>query len=494
MDLRDYLRVIRKRWAIISVATGLCLLAALAITALTPKTYEASATLFVSTSQANTTAELAQGSTFTQNQVKTYADVMTTPAVLDPVIKDLGLSQTSQELARSVTSSVPTDTSLLTVAVTDREPGFAAKVANAIASRFTTTVKELESVNNGSSPVKVTVVSEATTPTSPVNPRPARNLALGLVLGLLLGLGAALLREMFDTSVKADRDIAAVTDLPLIGTIHFDDAAKDAPLIAQADPHGIRAEAFRALRTNLQFIDAGNNPRVLVITSSLPGEGKTTTAANLALTIGASGARVCVIEGDLRRPKLLEYMGLEGSVGLTTVLIGEAELADVLQPIAPNVTGLGTGPIPPNPSELLGSPAMAALLATLREQFDYVIIDAPPLLPVTDAAVASTLADGVVLVVGSGIIKRENLSRALEILDAVGARTLGIVFNRIPVKGADASTYYGYSYTYGPEGPQASRRGSHRESREVASAGNRTTGSEAAQAASAAEVDRHAAV
>lgn len=473
MDLQDYLRVVRKRWRIIVGVTCLAVLAAAALTILTPRTYQSTAQLFISTAGSDTTAELAQGSTFTQKQMKTYADVITSPKVLDPVHDALGIDRATP-LARSVTATTPPDTVLLNVSVIDRDKAKAARVANAIAEEFTSTVQELQSVKAGQeSPVKATIVRPATEGSTPVAPRPARNLAMGLLLGLLLGLGLALLRDLLDTSIKGERDVKEVTDETIIGGIHFDPDAKTHPLIVQGDPQSTRAEAFRTLRTNLQFVDAANHPKVMVFTSSLPGEGKSTTTANLALTLGASGANVCVIEGDLRRPRLLQYMGLEGGVGLTTVLIGDAELDDVLQPFGHNVQVLGAGPIPPNPSELLGSDPMRAVLDELRQRFDYVIIDAPPVLPVTDAAVVSRLADGAVMVVGAGVIKKEDLHRALESLETVGARVLGLVMNRVPTKGADGYSYYGERYAYrssepaGPVERTPTGSGAHRESTPV---------------------------
>jgi polysaccharide biosynthesis transport protein len=224
-------------------------------------------------------------------------------------------------------------------------------------------------------------------------------------------------------------------------------------LIVQADPHSPRAEAFRTLRTNLQFVDAANHPRSIVFTSSLPGEGKTTTAANLAITMAAGGSRVCVVEGDLRRPRLLEYMGLDGSVGLTNVLIGQTDVTDALQQFSDGgLYVLGAGPIPPNPSELLGSTAMEKTLRELESRFDVVIIDTPPLLPVTDAAVLSTIVGGTVLVVGAGRVDRQNLTRSLQSLDAVKGRVLGLVVNMVPTKGADAYSYYREGYA--PESPR----------------------------------------
>lgn len=458
MNLQDYVGVLRRGWRLV-VATTLAVVALTAlVTATTTPTYMATTQLFVSTPGGNT-SDLLQGSSFTQRQVTTYADLMKTPAVLQPVIDDLGLQLTAVELARKVSASVPPNTVLIDIAVTDHDPVQAQTLADAIANQFTSTVEELESVE-GSSPVKATVVQPAQPPDSPVSPRPARNIALALAAGLVLGYGGALIREVLDTRVTTERDVSRVTDATVIGGIAFDREAAKHPLIVQVDPHSSRAEAFRTLRTNLQFIDAAERPKTLVFTSSMPGEGKTTTTANLALTMAASGSSVVVIEGDLRRPRLLDYMGMEGSVGLTNVLIGEADIEDVLQSFGDSLTVLGAGTIPPNPSELLGSQAMAQLLRRLEERFDHVIIDAPPLLPVTDGAVLAKLADGAIVVVGSKIIKREQLSRALQSLYNVDAHVLGLVMNRLPITGPDAYTYY--SDGYRPETDDAPTRKSRR--------------------------------
>jgi capsular exopolysaccharide synthesis family protein len=453
VELKDYIRIIRKRWRVIIAAMLVVLAGAALATALSPKVYEAQTQLFVSTSGGNDTSALLQGSSFTQQRVKSYADIITTPKVLDPVITELRLNTTADKLATHITATVPLDTVLIQVAVTDGSPRLAADVADAVGKQFTSTVADLEAISaTAPSPVKISIVSTPTVPIAPISPKPTRNLALGVVLGLLLGLGLALLRDLLDTTIKGEKDCAEVTDATVIGGIAFDPDAPKRPLIVQADPHSPRAEAFRTLRTNLQFVDAANHPRSIVFTSSLPSEGKTTTAANLAITMAASGARVCVVEGDLRRPRLLEYMGLDGSVGLTNVLIGQADLSDALQQFSDGrLSVLGAGPVPPNPSELLGSGAMEKTLRDLESRFDMVIIDAPPLLPVTDAAVLSTIAGGTVVVVGVGLVDRDHLTRSLQSLEAVKGRVLGLVINRLPTKGADAYYYY---RGYAPESPR----------------------------------------
>lgn len=461
MELQDYVRVIRKRWRIILATIVLAVAAGVGYTLLTPPVYQSTAQLFVSTSSAASPADLAAGKTFTQSQVKTYADLVTTPRVLDPVIAKLSLSRTATELGRMVTAAIPAETVLINISARSGDPQQAPAIANAVAEQTAKTIPELETVNRSSgSPVKVSVVMNAG-PAERIAPRPVRNVLLGLALGSVLGLGLGLLRDRYDTTLKSENDVKEMTDHTVIGSIPYDATAKTSPLVTQCGPHAIRAEAFRVVRTNLQFVDVTDHPRVFAVTSSIPGEGKTTTAANLAFTMAAQGARVCVAEGDLRRAKLSEYLGMESGVGLTTVLIGEADLDDVLQPMGDSgVMLLGAGPVPPNPSELLGSPAMQELIAQLRRRFDYVVIDTPPLLPVTDAAVVSKLVDGAVLVVGASVVRREHVQRSLEMLQTVGARTLGLIVNRAPTGGRDAYAYaYGYPHLHEPAAPLNKRVG-----------------------------------
>ena len=444
MELQDYLKVVRKRWrvivAVVLVFVGLAAAGSLA----SEKVYESRTQFFVSTTGAGDSGALLQGSTFTQQRVKSYAQLLTTPRVLGPVAASVGVTG---DVAGQVRATTPPDTVLIDVAVRDTDPARAQAMGEAIATEFPAAVTELESPAGAeASPVKVTVVRPPTTPDSPVSPRPLRNILLGGVLGLLLGLAAALVRETLDKTVKTQDDVKAVTDTPILGSIAYDPDAAKRPLIVEVDPRSPRAEAFRVLRTNLQFVDAAAHPRTIVVTSSLAGEGKSTMAANLALTMAQAGSRVCLIEADLRRrSKVLEYMGLEGGVGLTDALIGRTDVIDVIQPYGgTNLWVLGAGPIPPNPSELLGSTAMRSLLGHLSSRFDYVVIDAPPALPVTDAVVISKLVDGAIVVAGSGIVERDQLALTLESLESVNGHVLGIVLNRVPVK--HSQQYGGYAY------------------------------------------------
>ena len=455
MELQDYLRVVRKRWRVIVTAVLLAVMVASVATLLAPKVYESRTQFFVSTTGSDDSGALLQGSTFTQQRVKSYAQLLTTPRILAPVATAVGATG---DIADQVTATTPPDTVLIEVAVRDTDPGRAQAIGEAIATEFPATVTELESpAGTEASPVKVTVVRPPTTPVEPVAPKPLRNVALGTVLGLLLGLGAALVRDSLDKTLKTLDDVKAVTDAPILGSIAHDPDAAKRPLIVRVDPRSPRAEAFRSLRTNLQFIDAANHPRTLVVTSSLAGEGKSTMSANLAITMAQAGSRVCLVEADLRRPKVLQYMGLEGAVGLTDALIGRADVFDVLQPYGSSkLWVLGAGPIPPNPSELLGSSGMVTVLDKLLGSFDYVVMDAPPTLPVTDAVVISKLVDGAIVVVGSGMVQRQQLARTLELLGSVNGRVLGLVLNL--VSASDVHHYGGYGY-HAAEEPRAKRPG-----------------------------------
>ncbi|GCD18577.1 polysaccharide biosynthesis tyrosine autokinase [Cellulomonas sp. H30R-01] len=470
MELQDYLRVLRKRWVSIVAITALCALGAVgASLAMTP-VYQATTQLYVSVQGGASTSDLLQGANFTRQQVTSYAQLVNSPSVLGPVIDDMGLDVRAESLAGRVQADSPLNTSLINVTVTDENPAVAAATADAIAGQFKDVIGELETpADGGPSAVKVSVVREATAPTDPSSPNLKLNLALGLLVGLALGVGIAVLREVLDTRVRTEDDIARVTETSVIGTIPYDEDAPKHPLIVQSSPHSHRAEAFRRVRTNLQFLDVADRPRSIVITSSLPGEGKSTTSINVAITLADAGTRVVLVDADLRRPAVARYMGLEGGVGLTTALIGRADVTDVIQPWGNgNLHVLPAGQVPPNPSELLGSQAMAQLLATLTSRYDVVLLDTAPLLPVTDAAILAKLTGGALLVAGSDKLHRNQLAESLSSLETVGARVLGIVLNRQRRKAGEQYTYYDYSPTPAVDG--RARNGRRRKARSGPSA------------------------
>ncbi len=449
MDLRDYIRVLRKHWRLVVLLAAVVVGAAGGITARTTSTYEASVKFFISTPATASDNQAAYtGGLFSQQRVKSYAGLLTGPRLADAIRTDLGTPLSTDAISREISAHVQPDTVLLSATVTDPDPARARDIAAALGRQFPKLVDEIERpAAGGAANVRATVVAEPVLPSSPVSPRPVRNLALALLVGLLLGVGAAVARDALDNTVKTPEDLREVAGIATLGAIAYDSRASSRPLVVQDDPRAPRAEAFRQLRTNLQFVEVDRPLTSLVVTSPLPEEGKSTSACNLAITLAEAGVRVLLLEGDLRRPRVTDYLGLEGAVGLTSVLIGQVSLNDAIRkwPQA-DLAVLPAGPLPPNPSELLASAGMREVLDALEQAYDVVVIDAPPLLPVTDAAILAAMTSGTLICVRAGRIRKEQLRRAMEALQAVDAVVLGGVLTMVPKRGPDS---YGYGYSYG---------------------------------------------
>lgn len=445
MDLHDYLRILHRNWVLVVAATLAGVLLGGLASVLVKPTYTADTELFVSIQGSGTVSELQQGNTFSQARVQSYVQTVTTPVVLQPAIDSLGLDLTAGDLAKQVKASNELNTVLIRIAVSDTSPVQAAATAQAVASSLIKAIDVLEKPKTGgTSPVGLSIIKPAEAPTAASAPNTRLNLIVGLVVGLLLGIGMAIARTVLDTRVRGEADARHLTDLPLLGGIAFESEAEKKPLLTQLPQQSPRAEAFRQLRTNLQFANVSGHAKSVVVTSSVPGEGKSTTATNLAIALAQAGQSVCLVDADLRRPAVSDYLGLERDAGLTTALIGRADVNDLLQPWGDdNLFVLTSGQIPPNPSELLGSQEMEHLIRRLEAAFDTVIIDAPPLLPVTDAAVLSQYAGGVLLVIGVHRVKQPEVQRSIKSLAMVEADVLGMVLNRLPTKGPDA---YAYNY------------------------------------------------
>ncbi|MEA5153332.1 polysaccharide biosynthesis tyrosine autokinase [Raineyella sp.] len=445
MELRDYLTVLRKYWRSITAVTIFGVLGAAILSFFLTPVYTSKTALFFSVNGASSASDLAQGTSFTQKQVESYVQVATSPLVLQPVIARIPLATTPAALAEHVKVTVPTNTSVIDIAVDDPNPATATAIADAIGAQLVTAVHDLSPEGGqGQRSVAATVITPATVPSSPTSPKIPQNLALGLLLGLFVGVGQAILRKTLDTRVRTAADVARVTDAPIIGRIAYDKAAAGRSRFTPEGQDPVGAEAFRRLRTNLQYLDAGQGRRSFVITSSVADEGKTSTAVNTAATLSAAGLRVLLVDADLRKPSLGRLLGLEDAAGLSTVLIGHAQLGDVLQAGGlPGLHVVTSGPVPPNPSELLGSVAMSRLVETITQQYDAVVIDAPPLLPVTDAAILSRLTSGALVVVGSGEVRSPQLTTALESLESVDGRVLGVVLNKVRGESAGYGSYYG---------------------------------------------------
>jgi capsular exopolysaccharide synthesis family protein len=445
LNIQDFVRLLRSRWIIICVTTAVAVAGVVAITLLTTPLYQASTRLFVSTTSSASASEIYQGTLSSQQRVLSYTKLLTGESLAQRIIDKLHLDMSAKALQERVKASSPPNTVLIDVTVLDPSPVQARDIADALSDEFVVMVTELETSEEGAKPdARVVVEQHALIPTSPVIPKTTRNLEIGVALGALLGIGLALLRDRFDNTVKDQRDIEQITGVGLVANIPRDKDRQEEPAISFAEDRSAIAEAFRELRTNLQFLEVDDPPRVFVVTSSLPGEGKSTTAINIALALAEAEHNVVLVDGDMRRPKLDEYLDLIGPVGFSTVLTCRASLQEALQKTRfPGLTALTSGAIPPNPSELLGSMAAQKVLNEMRAGFDYVIVDSSPLLPVTDTAILAASVDGVLVISRFAKTKREQLAHAVGNLRNVEARILGAVFTMTPARG---NASYDYSY------------------------------------------------
>lgn len=443
MGLSHYLGSLLRRWYF--VVAGLLLGGGAALgllQALTP-TYASNIQLFVSTSGITDLATAAQGGEFSQQRTASYAQLLQGRDLAAQVIADLDLDLTTDELIDRLSVSVLPETVLLDVTVTDTSAERALAIADSIGEEFAALVEQLETPRGSSAAsVQVSVVATPQLPAEPNFPQAAPTLAAGLLLGLLLGAVVAVVRDRMDTSIRSESGITSTAGVPTLGVVPQADAED---LRAAELGAGAFAEAYRLVRTNLQFVSVDTHPRVLMITSAEQSEGKTTTSIHLAHALVQTGLRVLLVEADLRRPRVTSYLGLIAGAGLTNVLTGTATTDEVLQPVGNGALSvLAAGPIPPNPSELLSSDAMRKLLAGVSDSWDLVLVDAAPLLPVADAAGLATMVDGVVVAVRWGHTREEALRRSTELLERAGARLLGCVLTFAPRR-ASGSYTYGYA-------------------------------------------------
>ncbi|MBV5246878.1 polysaccharide biosynthesis tyrosine autokinase [Mycolicibacterium sp. PAM1] len=475
MTAQDFLKLVRQRWVTVAVVTVIGVLGGLLLSLTTTPLYQASTRLFVSTTSGSTLSDIYQGNRLAQERVISYAQLLMGETLAQRTIDKLGLNMNAQQLQGRVKASAEPDTVLIDVNVLDDSPIRARDIADTMSNEFVNLVRELETPpESGARPdARVVVEQRATIPSKPVVPKTTRNIAVGFSLGLLVGLGLALLRDVLDNTVKTQATIEDISKVGLVGSIPLDKERRTHPAITfESDNSGI-AEAFRKLRTNLQFLAVDNPPRVIVLTSSVPSEGKSTTAINLALALAEGEQNVVLVDGDMRRPTLAKALGLVGTVGFSTVLSGRASLEDAIQKTRfPGLSVLTSGSVPPNPSELLGSQSARKLLGELRARYDYVIIDSTPLLAVTDAAILAAGADAVLMMARFGQTRREQLAHAVEGLASVGAPLLGAVMTMVPTGGRSS---YNYQYAYYAEYSSQSSGDTARTNRELQKEGSSTS-------------------
>ena len=447
MSVNEALRILRERFGIVVICLLLAVLGAGVATSMTPRQYSSDVTLYVSLQGRAESSDAAyQASQLAKERVVSYGPLLTDERILQPVIDRLQLRLTTAQLASRIAVTVEPETVVLQAAVTDGSPERAAAIANALAEEFVGLVQQLEEPFGpappppapGRAPVPSTqigaqIIRPATSSATPVSPNPPFNLAIGAALGLLVGVTAAFVRAARDTSVRSSKRLQELVSAPVLSEIAYDSGVPRAPMTIDERFGSPRAEAFRRLRTNLQFLDHSNRHKVIVVTSSVVGEGKTTTACNLALALAQAGHRVLLMDANLRRPQVSEYLGLDPGPGLTNILTQNVSWEYTRQRWNEGAFDvLPAGPVPAKPSDLLASWMMADLLYDLRQQYGFVIVDTPALWPVTDAAALAARADGAVLVVQHRKASEEQVAGARDALHAVSARLLGTVLTMTP--------------------------------------------------------------
>lgn len=460
MDVQDILRLVRRHWRLLALTTLLGIIASAVYTLQQPAVYSSSASGYVRAPMEGDNPGLGSVSdNLAKSKAATYVIIARSSGTAQRVVDELGLDTTGSALASRVTASQPEDSTFVNVSVNASTPEEAQAIANAWVRATAAEVALVETgEEDGQPPLTVVPVENAELSSVPVSPDPQRNIAIGAALGLAAGAGFSLVRNQIDRRLRSKTEIERRFGVPVIGSIpkatNLDGPRNEfAELVTDPRTQGRSeqesAEAFRKLRTNLQFLDVDNPPRIVVVSSPFPGDGKSTLSANLAATIAVSGQPVLLIDGDLRRPTVAGKFGLVEGGGLTDLLIGRADPEDVMQssPRHPNLAVIGAGDIPPNPSEMLGSKAMGRLLHELAEDY-VVIIDAPPLLPVTDAALLATNADGIIITITAGKTLDTDLEASLNALERVRANPLGIIINRVPQASGESGHYGGYYGTY----------------------------------------------
>jgi capsular exopolysaccharide synthesis family protein len=457
MELRDYLRGLRRHWLaivlLVIVGTGV----AYGWVRLQTPVYEATASGFVKSTQTADAKNLnvtTTGDPAAQAEIPNYLSMAGWRDVAEYVIQDLHLDTTPQQLVNQVTVTNPVNTVVLQITARASTPQAARSLAEAWVKGLVHTIdKYVGDGKPGSAPVSVVLADSAALPSAPVFPDLKTSLLVGALLGLGFGVAFALMRTASDRKVRTSPELEKRTGVAVVGTIPYSKQSGGDGIYDSNARKGqgfAVAEALRTLRTNLQFMDVDNPPRVIVVTSPLPGDGKSIVACNLAVALAMSGVRVTLVDGDLRRSRVAKLLGISAGAGLSDVLAGRAELGDVLQRTrqSSNLLALAAGTVPPNPSEVLGSARMKTLLRDLAGS-SIVIVDSPPLLPVTDGAVLAHQADGALVVVSHGKTNYDLVEKSLDTLRKARGRALGIVLNKVPLRGVDSTPYSRYEYRQG---------------------------------------------
>ncbi len=451
MTFGDFVRLTR---AYVWVLIGCTVLGALLMMAKTtrdPVLYSATSSGLVKVGNATTAGEEQGNAALAEEKAGLYAFLVSSMPVAEKVVDELDLDVPPSEIAGRFSATVNADVNALTITAIGSTPEEARDLANSVVDSVVEYAQEIDTgqANPKQEPLtRIVPVQPAELPGAPFTPDYRKAAMKGAAGGLALAYAVLIARRLIDRRVRSVKHVEDATGASVLGIIPKEDALGRSHRGVRGDL-GRAAESFRQLRTNLRFVDVDNEPRKIVVTSALAGEGKSTVSANIARLVAQAGTPVLLVDADLRRPQIATTFEIDGAVGLTQALAGDVEMRDVIVDSGmTNLSVLPAGRIPPNPSELLGSLRMKQFIDDLAQDY-LVILDAPPLLPVTDAGLLSAFCDGALLVQAAGKTQIEQSEQCRRILDQVGSRLLGVVLNKAPVKGASAIAYGGGYSGYG---------------------------------------------
>jgi receptor protein-tyrosine kinase len=449
VELRDYLDIVRKRWVVIVAITAITVAAILAFSFIQKPVYEAKATCMVSAT--NTGSDQYAAMQIIEQLLQTINKIAVSRPVLEDASNRLSHSASANQLEKAATSEVVTNTQLIVIHARDVDPTKAMLKANAVADSLIDFVNLKGGAN---STYKIEKVETALTPESPISPRPVRNGILGVFLGLILGLAGAAVVEFIDVSVKSKEELGQLLELPVLAEIPLSsEEPVDSKLKASQGESEI-LEQTRTLRTNIQYLDIHANLRTILITSPNLGEGKTFIGKQLARAFAAAGKNVVLVDADLRKVEHSLNKNA-GSPGLTDAIMGTVDLMSVVSRTkTERFWILPSGPLPPNPSELLDSESMQSILDSLQTGFDVVIVDSSPIRMFSDPLVLASKVDGIILVAEARSTSGESLKAAAELLTGPNINLLGTVLNKVNPSRRHRDYYYYHRSTQRAEPPK----------------------------------------
>ncbi len=453
LTLSGLLGILRKHIITIIVTFFVVLGAVIALTAVSPVQYSTTTQLFATYNDSSdgtaNSSEQNNGSSYIMGQIKSYPALTTTQSVLQPVIDELGLHTTVGQLKGQISVTNPTDTAFVNISVTDSDPAQAATIANGAAKSLSSVVENTLYASGSHSSVKLSIVQPATVPSAPSSPKWKLNILAAIVGGLILGVFAALLKDVLSKRIQDGDEVGEFIDAPIIGRIAEEEVLNTTKPAVISEPGSPGAEDFRRIRTNLSFMAPveDTNCRLIVVTSTGASEGKTTMSVNIAAALAENGAKVLLIDADLRHPSVANKLDLDGAAGLTHVLPGQASVKDVVQRYwKPNLHVMPAGPKPPNASALLNSPIMVELLNNALERYDYVLVDTAPMVVANDAVIFVRRGGSLVMVCRRDQTLKRDLREISDELTTLDLPVNGVIFNcaRETKKSLEHSNYYYY--------------------------------------------------